>query len=160
IKVGMDATVVYPTINFRVKNPFDFPVVLHQTVKNGSVSAEVLGPAVDQVVPLIRRVDEAIPDAEVERPDAHLPRGSHALAKRGIPGFRLHRYRVIRRGSHTLRERWRDIYPPTAQVIRVGTGSGLEQNRVSDAATPEYLADELLVLTLKRPTDGSRGEFA
>lgn len=160
IKVGMDATVVYPTINFRVKNPFDFPVVLHQTVKNGSVSAEVLGPAVDQVVTLIRRVDEAIPYEEVERPDARLPRGARALAQRGIPGFRLHRYRVIRRGSHTLRERWRDIYPPTAQVIRVGTGSGLEQNRVSDAATPEYLADELLVLTLKRPTDGSRGEFA
>src|SRR5690606_8537436 len=30
IKMGMDATVVYPTINFRFKNPFEFPIVIHQ----------------------------------------------------------------------------------------------------------------------------------
>ncbi len=160
IKMGMDATVVYPTINFRVKNPFDFPVVLHEKVSNGRVRAEVLGPHVDQVVTLIRRVDEAIPYEEVERPDPSLPRGARALAQRGIPGFRLHRYRVIRRGSHTVRERWRDIYPPTAQIIRVGTGSDEGSKPPRSVPTPEYLADELLVLTLKRPREGSAGEFA
>src|SRR5690606_33245690 len=50
IKMGLDATVVYPTINFRVRNPFDFPVVLHQTVKNGVVRAEVLGPPRDLTI--------------------------------------------------------------------------------------------------------------
>jgi vancomycin resistance protein YoaR len=60
IKMGMDATVVYPTINFRVRNPFAFPVVLHQTVQGGVVRAEVLGPDVDQVVTLVRRIDEAL----------------------------------------------------------------------------------------------------
>ncbi|MEJ7735212.1 MAG: VanW family protein, partial [Polyangiaceae bacterium] len=39
IKLGLDATVVYPTINFRFKNPFDYPGVLHQTVRNGVVRA-------------------------------------------------------------------------------------------------------------------------
>src|SRR5262249_48881565 len=30
IKLGLDATVAYPNIDFRFKNPFDFPVVLHE----------------------------------------------------------------------------------------------------------------------------------
>jgi vancomycin resistance protein YoaR len=68
IKMGLDATVVYPTINFRVQNTFPFPVVLHQTVQGGVVSAEVLGPDLDQVVTLVRRIDEALPDEQVDRP--------------------------------------------------------------------------------------------
>lgn len=122
IKMGMDATVVYPTINFRFKNQNDFPVAIHQSVEDGIVRAEILGPSQDQVVTLIRKVDEAIPYEQLERKDDRLPSGTRILAQRGIPGFRLHRYRTIRHGSHTTREKWRDIYPPTPQVIRIGSG--------------------------------------
>lgn len=160
IKMGMDATVVYPTINFRVQNPFPFPVVLHQTVRGGIVQAEVLGPELDQVVTLIRRIDEALPYEQIERPDERLPRGARILGQRGIPGFRLHRYRITRQGNHTLRERWRDIYPPTTQVVRVGTGPATLETKARDVAVPEYLADELLVLTQKRPEAGKLAEFA
>lgn len=121
--------------------------------------AEILGPAHDQVVTMIRRVDQAIPYEQIERPDSTLPRGTHLLAQRGIPGFRLHRYRTIRDGSHTTREKWRDVYPPTAQVIRVGTGPGTLPKKAS-TGTPEYKADELLILTLRRSEPGQPGEFA
>ncbi len=159
IKMGMDATVVYPTINFRFKNPYDFPVAIHESVKDGAVRAEILGPSQDQVVTLIRKVDEAIPYEQLERSDDRLPKGTRILAQRGIPGFRLHRYRTIRRGSHTIREKWRDIYPPTNQVIRVGTGDpNLEKK--SSVGTPEYRADEVLILTQRRPEGGKPGEHA
>ncbi|MBI3200756.1 MAG: VanW family protein [Myxococcales bacterium] len=98
IKMGLDATVVYPTINFRVKNGFDFPVVLHQTVKNGVVRAEVLGPRRVRTVTLIRRIDSAIPYEEVERDDPNLPEGVRVLSQRGVAGFKLHRYRIVREG--------------------------------------------------------------
>lgn len=161
IKMGMDATVVYPTINFRFKNPFDFPVVVHQTVEDGRVYAEIRGGNVDQVISLIRKIDSAIPYEQLERPDAKLPRGSRVLAQRGVPGFHLHRYRVVRNGSHTRREKWRDIYPPTAQIVRIGTGpvSGTEK-LPAHTASPEYTADEVLVLTLRRAADGTPGDFA
>lgn len=160
IKMGMDATVVYPTINFRVRNPYDFPVVLHQTVSSGVVRAEVLGPPMDQVVTLIRKVDQALPYEEVERPDSRLPKGERVLSQRGIPGFRLHRYRVIRRGSHTVREKWRDVYPPTAQIVAVGTGPASNEGKRRGDPTPEFLADELLVLTQRRASGSDPGEFA
>jgi vancomycin resistance protein YoaR len=159
IKMGMDATVVYPTINFRFRNSFDFPVVVHQTVDDGIVRAEIRGKDQDQVVTLIRKVDEAIRYEQVERQDPTLPQGNNVLAQRGMPGFRLHRYRTIRRGSHTEREKWRDVYPPTNQVIRVGTGPNNLERRAS-VGTPEYQADEVLIITQRRPVDGQPGILA
>ncbi len=149
IKMGMDATVVYPTINFRLKNSYGFPVVLHQSVKNGVVRAEILGPKRPRTVTLIRRITEALPYEQVERPDDHLPANERVLAQRGIPGFRLKRYRILREGPHAVRERWDDTYPPTTQIVRVGTGRDARANgsRAEDDPPPEYTADELLVMT-------------
>ena len=147
IKMGLDATVVYPTITFRVKNPFDFPIVLHQTVKNGSVRAEILGPRRDFTVTMIRKIDEAIPYEELERPDPDLPNGARVLQQRGVSGFKLHRYRIVRDGPRAVRERWNDVYPPTTQIIRVGTGAATKRELPEDDPHPEYVADELLVLT-------------
>ncbi len=148
IKMGLDATVVYPTIDFRVKNGFDFPVVLHETVKGGVVRAEILGPPRTRTVTLIRRIDAAIPYEETERPDNSLPEGVRVLSQRGVPGFRLHRYRIIRDGRNAVRERWNDVYPPTTQIIRVGTGDMPRDSvKAHDDRHPEYLADELLVTT-------------
>ncbi|HEX6277968.1 MAG TPA: VanW family protein [Polyangiaceae bacterium] len=148
IKLGLDATVVYPTINFRMKNTFPFPVVVHQTVKNGIVRAEILGPRRTRTVTLIRRVMEALPYEEIERPDKTLPSGERLLAQRGVAGFKLRRYRILRDGVHATRERWDDVYPPTQQIVRVGTGEISKSAKLpEDDAHPEYLADELLVVT-------------
>jgi vancomycin resistance protein YoaR len=157
IKMGLDATVVYPTINFRLKNTFDFPVVLHETVKNGVVRAEILGPKRTHTVTLIRRIDASIPYEEVERPDKTLPSGVRRLGQRGVPGFKLRRYRIVREGAHAVRERWDDTYPPTSQIVRVGTGDmPKDRVKVEDDRHPEYLADELLVVT-QGADDGEDG---
>jgi hypothetical protein len=153
IKMGLDATVVYPTINFRFKNTHDFPIVLHQTVEGGKVRAEILGPEAPPTVTMIRRIEEAIPYQELERPDPDLSRGSRVLAQRGVPGFKLKRYRIVRNGEHAIREGWSDVYPPTPQIVLVGTGAKDEKPKKDDPH-PEYTADELLVLT-QLPADGA-----
>ncbi len=148
IKMGLDATVVYPTINFRIRNNYKFPVVLHETVKSGRVVAQILGPDRTKTVTLIRRILAATPYQEVERPDKTLPDGMRVLAQRGVPGFRVRRYRIIREGNHAIRERFRDTYPPTAQIVRTGTGDmPRDKVRARDDGHPEYLADELLIAT-------------
>ena len=160
IKMGLDATVVYPTINFRIKNPFKFPIVLHETVKSGKVRAEILGKRQSKLVTLIRRIDSAIPYEELERLDPKLPSGTRVLGQRGIPGFKLHRYRILRDGNHAVRQRWDDVYPPTTQIVRVGTGD-VSKTKVSikDDPHPEYLADELLVMTHNPKAAEGQSEF-
>jgi hypothetical protein len=70
------------------------------------------------------------------------------LTQRGVPGLQLHLYRIRRDGAHAVRETTVDRYPPTAQVVRVGVGRQSENGvRPWSPAAPEYLADELLVLS-------------
>ena len=43
ITMGMDATVVYPTTDLKLRNPYDFPVVIYYVVSQGTVRVEILG---------------------------------------------------------------------------------------------------------------------
>lgn len=149
IKMGLDAAVAYPTINFKFRNNNPFPVVLHEIVKDGVVRAEILGPKRTHTVTFVRKIDSVIPYPEVEKPDSKLPEGKKVLSQRGVPGFKLHRYRISREGAFAIREQWNDTYPPTSQIIRVGTGSGLPKDSPlpADDAHPEYTADEFLTVS-------------
>jgi vancomycin resistance protein YoaR len=149
IKLGLDAAVVYPAINLRLSNPYDFPVVAHVTVADGVVRAEFRGAQRPRTVTLIRRIDGAVPFEQLEREDESLPRGQRAIVQRGVPGLKLHRYRILRDGNHALRERINDTYPPTSQIVRVGVGPASAEGSAAARAEapPEYVADELLVMT-------------
>jgi len=147
IRMGLDATVVYPTINFRFKNTFDFPIVLHETVANGTVRAEILGQERKLTVSYFRRIDEVIPFDEVERKTPKLPEGARVIAQRGIPGFRTASSRVVRDGAYATREKWSDSYPPTTQIIHVGSGPKDDSYKPVEDTHPEYVVDEYLVVT-------------
>ncbi|HMY18641.1 MAG TPA: VanW family protein [Polyangium sp.] len=147
IKLGLDATVVYPTINFRFRNPFKFPIVLHETVSNGVVRAEILGPERHHTVTYFRRIDEVVPFEEVERKTPKLPEGTRVLAQRGIPGFKTTSSRVVRDGAHAVRYKWTDSYPPTMQIFNVGSGPKELTSTGKDDEHPEYIVDEYLVVT-------------
>ncbi len=147
IKLGLDATVVYPTINFRFRNPFDYPIVLHETVANGLVRAEILGPSRKLTVTYFRRIEGYVPFEEVERKTPKLPEGVRSLAQRGIPGFKTASSRVVRDGAYAVREKWSDTYPPTTQIIHVGSGPKDPDYKPIDDTHPEYVVDEYLVVT-------------
>ncbi|MFW5739125.1 MAG: VanW family protein [Myxococcota bacterium] len=148
IKMGLDAAVSYPTITLKLKNNFDFPVVVHETVKNGVVRAEVLGPQRSLTVSYVRKILRVQPYQQVERKDSKLPAGMRVLAQRGVPGFRVKKYRILRDGPNAVREKSVDIYPPTTQIVRVGTGDMPRDSvNANDDPHPEYLADEYLFVT-------------
>jgi vancomycin resistance protein YoaR len=147
IKMGMDATVVYPTITMRLRNPFTFPIVFHETVEDGVVRAEILGPKRTRDVTFVRKINEVVPFSERETPDAKVPRGHRVLAQRGIPGFKVTRYRILRDGSFAVREHDTDMYPPTAQLWRFGTGDPDPSFEDGGDDHPEYVADEYLTIS-------------
>jgi vancomycin resistance protein YoaR len=146
IKMGLDAAVAYPTVTLRLHNPYAFPVVLHESVHGGVVRGEVLGPARPREVTFLRRIDEILPFVERETPDASLPKGVRELKQRGVPGFRITRWRVLRDGTSSVREHKTDYYPPTAQIWRVGKGPDDPKFEGHDDDHPEYVADEFLMM--------------
>jgi hypothetical protein len=76
------------------------------------------------------------------------------LAQRGVAGFRVTSFRVIRdvRTQQITRERRAGNYPATTQIWRVGSGGSAPEGYVAPAGDdhPEYRADEYLILT-QRP---------
>lgn len=151
IKLGLDAMVTWPRMNFRFRNDREFPIVLRMTVESGVVRTEVLGPSKDRLVSFVRRIDAITPYTERVTEDPELPTGVRVLEQRGMPGFRVTRFRVVRdpANNRATRERARDVYPPTVQIVRVGTGGPTPVGYVAPSGDnhPEYRADGYLVLT-------------
>ncbi len=152
IKLGLDAAVAYPSLNLRLKNPYDFPIALRESVRDGRVHAEVRGPGRVRTVTFIRRIVRALPYEETTREEPGLKRGERRLAQRGVAGFQVRRYRIVRDGAHAVREKTEDIYPATPQIVLLGTG-GEPAKKLTNDKHPEYRADELLVMTLEREGD-------
>lgn len=148
IKMGLDATVVYPSINLRMRNNLPFPVVIHTHLTNGSARIELLGARRERTVTFVRKIMPRVDRFdEREIPDPSLPAGTRVLTQRGIPGFRIQRFRITRQGDQAIRERWQDAYPPTAQIWRVGTGAALGAAAPRPDDHPEYTADQYLAVT-------------
>lgn len=146
IYLGLDAAVSYPALNFKLRNNYDFPVVLHETVKHGKMRAEILGPERKRTVTFYRRIDEIIPFEVEERETDDIPRGERVLSQRGVPGFKATVFRVARSGPYAVRSKVFNHYPPTTQIIKVGTGSK-DQKVNKPRNSKEYTLDEYLVLS-------------
>jgi vancomycin resistance protein YoaR len=150
IKLGLDAAVSYPTINLVFRNDHPFPVVIRMQLEGGAARSEVLGLEQRDMVTFVRRVDGVTPYTESETQDSSLPSGVRVLGQRGVPGFRVSRWRIIRNieSNQARREASVDIYPPTTQIWRVGTGGPPPEGYVAEGdGHPEYTADEYTTMT-------------
>ena len=154
IKMGLDAAVAFPTLSMRFRNDFDFPIVIHESVEHGIVRAEILGRKRTRDVAFLRMVDEAIPFQEKDVNDPDVPRGRRVLGQRGIPGFHVRKWRLVRDGGQFVSmDGGDDKYPATAQIWRVGIGPYRPDDPPQDEH-PEYVADERLNL-MQGPPYGS-----
>jgi vancomycin resistance protein YoaR len=151
IYMGLDAVVSYPQLNFRFRNDLPFPVAIGFTVEGGVARAEIRGAPTHRMVTFVRRVDEITAYEEREVEDSSLPRGVRVLRQRGVPGFEVTNFRIVRdlETNQAVRTRYRDTYPPTTQIWRVGSGG----QPPADYEPPEgdthgeYTADGYLEVT-------------
>ncbi len=140
VDMGLDSTVVYGAIDMKLKNPFDYPVVLHTAVSGGEVTVEVLGPKrpYDRVA-FERELEEVIPYRTVYRDDPKLRVGATAIAQQGKRGFKVTRKRLLYRGDDVVdTESWDLNYPPTTEIIRRGTNPN---GALPEGKTPAKLRD-------------------
>lgn len=89
--LGFDATVVWPNTDLKLKNPYDFPVVIHYRVANGESTVTLLGKKRpwDKIV-FERKVLESTPYTTEERLDDEIEEGRTLVRSR-----RLRRLQVV-----------------------------------------------------------------
>lgn len=161
LKLGLDATVWFPKLNFKFRNDSRHPVAVGVEVAGGRVRAELRGPKQAQrEVTFVRRIEKIAPYREETRADDSLPAGVKVLAQRGVAGFEVTSFRLIRApGSERwVRERRHDVYPPTTQIWHVGRGPAPKPGYQPPSGDThgEYRADEYLVLTMGPSTQGAQ----
>lgn len=127
IGLGLDATVVYPEVDLRLRNPFDFPVVIRARPELiggfGKLVVELLGAS---KVADVKLVTETLGRAAFKRKiqEIHgLPEGEFRLKQRGIRGVTVKKTRSVRLAGGAERvEVTVDVYPPTQEIYLVPKG--------------------------------------
>lgn len=124
ITMGLDSTVVYPAVDLKLKNPFDFPIVIHYVVSQGKIRVELLGKRrVYSKVTFERTITDESPFEYITRPDPKMPAGQRVVDQHGFPGYQLVRVRTLYDGDKVAgTQKWRVSYPSTPEIVRVGTG--------------------------------------
>jgi vancomycin resistance protein YoaR len=121
--LGFDATVVWPNTDLKLKNPYDFPVVIHYRVANGEALVEILGkPRPYDKVVFERHVVESTPFSTEERLDDEIPKDVTSIDQAGFNGYKLERFRrFFKDGKLVKSNKWTIEYKPVTEYVRRGT---------------------------------------
>jgi vancomycin resistance protein YoaR len=123
--LGFDATVVWPNVDLKLKNPYEFPVVVHYRVANGEALVEVLGkPRPYDKIVFERKVLESTPFPIEERLDDEMPVDSTSIDQAGFNGYKIERVRKFYKGSKVVKtNKWTLEYKPVTEYVRRGTST-------------------------------------
>jgi len=126
--LGFDATVVWPNVDLKLRNPYEFPVVIHYRVANGEALVEVLGrPRPYDRVVFERHVVESTPYGTEERLDDEIPQGVTSIDQAGFNGYKLERFRRFYKGTKLVKSnKWTLEYRPVTEYVRRGTSTDPE----------------------------------
>jgi vancomycin resistance protein YoaR len=126
ITMGLDATVVYPVVDLKLRNPFEFPVVVHAFVEGNAVTFQLLGKEKPVRVVFGRQV---LATRAFARKVEEVPGMSPTRIVRkqhGLPGYKVCRTRTIAYADGTTKtESNIDIYPPVVEEYLVAPGVDL-----------------------------------
>lgn len=124
ITMGLDATVVWPVLDLKIRNPFPFPVMIRTSVDKNRLSIELLGGSKPVEVKWWKNVIEVYPFEDSIEYDESLPAGEIAVDQEGIDGYRIKKTRKLTFQDGTEKtETEVEFYPPTVQLLRVAPGT-------------------------------------
>jgi vancomycin resistance protein YoaR len=132
--LGFDATVVWPNTDLKLKNPYEFPVVIHYRVANGEALVEILGkPRPYDKVVFERNILESSPFPTEERLDDTMPTDATSIDQAGFNGYKLERFRRFYKDGKLLRSnKWTVEYKPVTEYVRRGTSTDPEAKPPAD----------------------------
>lgn len=124
IPMGLDATVVYPHVDLKIRNPYPFPVVLHAVADKGTLTMEIRGNGSPDSVEWTTATIGVSPYKRKIEENAALAEGKTVVKQKGIRGYRIKKTRILRptRGEARVEEKT-DVYPPTFEIFLVAPGT-------------------------------------
>ena len=123
IPMGLDSTVVYPSVDLKVRNPHPFPVVVHAKTDGSKLRIELLGKMRPVEVSFGRELVSTIAFKRRVLEEPTLAGKKVLVKQHGIKGFRVKRSRLLKYPDGTKKlEEATDFYPPTVEIYHVPVG--------------------------------------
>lgn len=123
IPMGLDSTVVFPSVDLKVRNPHPFPVVVHAKTEGSKLKIEILGKMKPVQVAFGREVLETLSYKRKIVEDATLSGKKVLVKQHGIKGYKVKRTRLLTYpDGRTRKESTTDTYPPTTEIYHVPVG--------------------------------------
>jgi hypothetical protein len=118
IRMGLDATIVFPVVDLKLRNPRLDRIVLRANAARGTlhVWVEADGPSRPRVT-VTSEIAERIPYARTIEHDPRVPENEVHARVYGIPGYRVDRTRSVTAEDGTRVDRRTDEYPPISEVL-------------------------------------------
>lgn len=145
ITMGLDSTVVYPSVDLKLRNPYPFPVVVHTKTTANTLKVELLGKEKPVTVKFSRELLKRVPYTRKLVEDSGLASNRVVHKQHGIDGYRIKRFReMVFADGTTKREEATDFYPPTLDIYEVPVG--FDEGRLptlaaeGDVAAPSAVA--------------------
>jgi len=135
--LGLDAAVMFDAgLDLTIRNPFPFPIVVHERIRQDRIKMEILGankPAEvtysSQVLHTMDFERKVVTDASVSAPQR---------SQKGARGIEIRRTRSLAFADGTNRkESSLDIYPPTLEIWHVPAGYDSQQLPALGVALPQ-----------------------
>jgi vancomycin resistance protein YoaR len=125
IRIGLDATVAYPHVDLKMKNPFPFPVLVHAFIRDrGTLVVELMGReqpvtvAYDAATVGVKKYKRKI------RVSHWLEEGRVIRKQAGRKGVTIQKIRTLKFADGTEKlEETHDHYPPTTEIYYVAPGT-------------------------------------
>ncbi|MBK8941580.1 MAG: VanW family protein [Polyangiaceae bacterium] len=124
IRPGMDATVSFPVLDLRLKNPYDFPVVVSAKAEAGKLRFELLGKERRVDVSLATETLGILKYSRKLEKAPFLPAGEFRVKQKGKRGLSIKKLKTVKdlaSGLVTVEET-KDIYPATQEILLIGPG--------------------------------------
>jgi vancomycin resistance protein YoaR len=124
IPMGLDATVVYPVVDLKIKNPYDFPVVVHARTEGNKLKMQLLGAKKPAKVSFQRELQDTFPYKRKVVFDPKLRWSKRVVMKQhGIQGYKIKRTRIVLFKDGTRKKETNtDLYPSTTEIYEVPPG--------------------------------------
>jgi len=120
IRMGLDATVAYPSIDLKLQNPGPERLTLRARAVRGAIDVWLEGAGPRPDVTVTSEILERTPFPRTIERDPRVPGFEVHVKAHGIPGYRVQRTRVASSADgNTRRETHVDLYEPTPEALLV-----------------------------------------
>ena len=111
----------YPVLDLKVRNPFDYPIVLSTSAKGGVMAVKLLGKKREVNVSLATQTKAILKYSRKLERSGFLPAGEFKVKQRGKRGLSLLRLKTVEDldSGEVKVEESIDIYPPTQEIVIV-----------------------------------------